>query len=99
MDTVGTFSNNTDFKELKKGLDGIERFIPIEYEKVVLGEDWYIAIKKDGTIEELKLPRKNKLEMKKEIQMAKEKLGIDLDIMFMEQNHQATDSYNKRNSY
>lgn len=99
MDTVGTFSNNTDFKELKKDLDGIERFIPIEYEKVVLGEDWYIAIKKDGTVEELKLPRKNKLEMKKEIQIAKEKLGIDLDIMFMEQNHQATDSYNKRNSY
>lgn len=99
MDTVGTFSNNTNFKELKKELDGIERFIPIEYEKVVLGEDWYTAIKKDGTIEELKLPRKNKLEMEKEIQIAKEKLGIDLDIMFMEQNHQATDSYNKKNTY
>ena len=36
-----------------------EPFYKEEYANVVCGEDWYIAIRTDGTLEELVLPSKD----------------------------------------
>jgi len=47
-----------------------------EYNMAVCGEDWYIALDNYGTIEELRLPIDN-LEMQKEIEIAKNILGIN----------------------
>ncbi|MBQ9318687.1 MAG: hypothetical protein IJR82_03570 [Bacilli bacterium] len=53
-----------------------EPFYSREYAKVICGEDWYIAIKNDGTIEEIILPIKDD-RMLSEIKHVKSTLGID----------------------
>lgn len=53
-----------------------EPFYSKEYEKIVCGEDWYIAIKNDGTIEEINLPIKDS-RMIAEIEEIKNALGIN----------------------
>ena len=54
-----------------------ESFYSKEYAKVLCGEDWYIAIKNDGTVEEIILPIKD-ARMIAEIEEIKNILGIDL---------------------
>ena len=49
---------NLELKELNSR--NFEPFYMSEYNKVVCGEDWYLAEKKDGTIEELILPTNSK---------------------------------------
>lgn len=53
-----------------------EPFYDEEYSKVICGEDWYIAIKKDGTVEELLLPL-NDSRAKKEMEDIKEKFNLN----------------------
>ncbi len=53
-----------------------EPFYSKEYAKVICGEDWYIAIKNDGTVEELILPIKDS-RILEEIEKIKDTLGIE----------------------
>lgn len=68
-----------------------EPFYSKEYAKVVCGEDWYIAIKNDGTIEELSLPIKDG-RARLELKHIKNTLGIDSKDEYSEEaimnNHQ-----------
>ena len=50
-----------------------------EYEKVVCGEDWYIAIKQDGTLEEMIL-QSNDNRTYDEVEQVKETLGLGNNI-------------------
>ena len=52
-----------------------EPFYSKEYSKTICGEDWYIAIKNDGTIEELLLPL-NDSRAKEEMEQVKKSLGL-----------------------
>ena len=53
-----------------------ELFYIKEYSKVICGEDWYIAIKNDGTIEEVVLPLNNSKTLE-EIERVKEIIFSD----------------------
>lgn len=53
-----------------------EPFYSKEYAKIICGEDWYIAIKNDGTVEELILPIKDS-RILEEIEKLKDTLGIE----------------------
>ena len=60
-----------------------EPFYSKEYAKVICGEDWYIAIKNDGTVEELILPIKDS-RIFEEIKKIKDTLGIESNDMEFE---------------
>lgn len=50
-------------------------FYSKEYDKVICGDDWYIAIKRDGTYEEIILPLNNSITYE-EINDIKQELGL-----------------------
>ena len=63
--------------EVKENMSrDFEPFYSEEYKKKICGEDWYIAVKNDGTVEELTLPIDD-MRMRREIREAKDVLGID----------------------
>ena len=54
----------------------LEPFYLKDYEKVICGENWYIAVKQDGTLEELILPSTDDRTYE-EIRQVQELLGLD----------------------
>ena len=63
--------------EVKENMSrDFEPFYSEEYKKKICGEDWYIAVKNDGTVEELTLPIDD-MRMRREIREVKDVLGID----------------------
>ena len=72
---------NIDSRERKEHL--FEPFSMSDYESVVCGQDWYIAVKKDKTIEEVILPT-NDNRIYEEMAIAKEKLQLSYDDNSME---------------
>ena len=67
--------------EIKENMSrSFEPFYFKEYAKVICGEDWYIAIKNDGTVEELILPIKDS----RILEEIKDILGIESKDMELE---------------
>jgi len=63
--------------ELKETMSrNFEPFLARNYRQVVCGEDWYLAVKKDGTVEEVVLPI-NDTRILEEIEKTKVTLGIN----------------------
>lgn len=63
--------------EVKENMSrDFEPFYSEEYKKKICGEDWYIAVKNDGTVEELTLPIDD-MRVRREIREVKNVLGID----------------------
>lgn len=66
--------------EIKENLSSnFETIYLKNYNNIVCGEDWYIGIKKDGTIEELSLDTQEE-KMEEEKEKARNFLGISLNI-------------------
>lgn len=76
-----TMETNPETKENMSR--SFEPFYSKEYAKVICGEDWYIAIKNDGTVEELVLPIKDS-RILEEIKKIKDTLGIESKDMELE---------------
>ena len=69
--------DHNDYDRYNEELSKTYRIVRDEFEKVFLGLDWYIAVRKDGSIEELKLPRTDTQAMEKEMAEARKVLGIE----------------------
>ena len=76
-----TMETNPETKENMSR--SFEPFYSKEYAKVICGEDWYIAFKNDGTVEELVLPIKDS-RILEEIKKIKDTLGIESKDMELE---------------
>ncbi len=71
----------SDLKLKETMARNFEPFYSDNYNNVFCGEDWYIAVKKDGTIEEFMMPTHD-ARTNIEIETIKNKLGISLNAAF-----------------